>query len=152
MGTVYPADNIEPKDTTLEEQIQIVARTRRMSKELNEAKNLAYQKWEQDNASLLESLNSIRESCTEAESLLRELTLKVYHETGDKRPAEGVAIREITKLDYDPKQAFDWALHHEMALKLDVSAFEKIAKTSPPGFVTIRTDPQATIASELKEE
>lgn len=83
------------------------------------------------------------------ENELRDRTLKAYAETGDKAPAEGVGIREVTKLEYDTKVAFDWAVEHTMAIKLDVSAFEKIAKVSPPNFVTVFQEPQATIATNL---
>ena len=41
----------------------------------------------------------------DAEELLREATIKAYHETGSKQPADGVGIRELTKLEYDPKDA-----------------------------------------------
>jgi len=56
----------------------------------------------------------------------------------------------MTRLNYDDREAMSWALEHKLALKLDTSAFEKIAKTSNLMFVTILEEPSATIATELK--
>ena len=88
----------------------------------------------------------------ETEDELRGLTLQAYAETGNKTPADGVGIREVTKLDYDTKTAYNWAVEHSMALNLDKRGFEKIAKVSPPDFVTITKEPQATISQNLEIE
>ena len=69
----------------------------------------------------------------------------------DKSKVFGVAIREVTKLDYCEVAAFEWAINHELALKLDKKQFEKIAKIDTLEFVTITTEPQATIAQDLSE-
>jgi len=77
------------------------------------------------------------------------MTLLAFYQTGDKAPVKGVGIREMTKLEYDAGVAFNWALEHKMAVKLDVSAFEKIAKASPLAFVKTYQEPIATIATNL---
>ena len=62
--------------------------------------------------------------------------------------------RQVTKLDYDAAKAFDWAIEHRIALQLNRVAFEKMAKVAPetrPSFVMVTTEPQATIATELKK-
>ena len=69
----------------------------------------------------------------------------------DKSKVFGVAIREVTKLDYSDDAAYLWALSHQMSLRLDKKEFEKIAKATPLYFVTITTEPQATIAQDLSE-
>ena len=143
--------------TELEEQIKLVAEARQEAEEASKRTNEAYQKWLAAHDQLLANEKYAKTSCQEAEGELRELTLKAYAETGDKAPAVGVGIREVTKLDYDVTKAFDWALEHRIALQLNKSAFDKLAKTAPetrPSFVKITTEPQATIATELqvKEE
>ena len=85
------------------------------------------------------------------EAQLRALTLQAYAETGNKTPAPGVAVREVTKLSYNLQEALDWAIEHKMALKLDTPAFERIAKASPLPLVTVSQEPQATIASDLNK-
>ena len=135
------------------EQIKVVAEARRKAQGLSEAKKSSLDRWEQDNLRLLSEVASATEQVGEAEAKLRELTLQAYEETGDKAPAPGVGIREVTKLEYDQRKAFEWALEHKIVLKLDVSAFEKMAKMASetrPSFVTIFTEPQAIIATNLE--
>ena len=133
-------------------QIKVVAEERKAYDRICNAKKISYQDWQDANITLLSSLLETEQRVKDAETLLRELTLKAYAETGEKAPAPGVGIREVTILTYDGKVAFDWAKAHKMALKLDVSAFEKIVKADTPDFVKVTTEPKATIATELKVE
>lgn len=135
----------------LQEQIKVVVQARELAQGANEAKKLAVSEWETQHADLLNSVALLGQQQGEAEARLRELTLQAYAETGNKAPTEGVGIRERTVLTYENKIAFDWAKAHKIALKLDTSAFEKIAKADPPDFVKITTEPQATIATNLEE-
>lgn len=134
----------------LKNQIQVVVEARGNAEKVMDIVAASSALWEQENREIIEVRNAFIELRIEAEATLRELTLQAYAETKDKAPAPGVGIREITKLDYDPRQALTWAANHGMALKLDVGAFEKIAKVSPFVFVTISTEPQATIATNLE--
>ncbi len=89
-------------------------------------------------------------ACAEAETELRTLALAEYERTGNKQPGPGVAIRVVTKLDYDPQEALAWAIKHLVALQLDRRVFESLAKTAAgPAFVVTISEPQATIASDL---
>lgn len=134
----------------LKEQIKVVVGVRLKAGEAEHALQSARAIWEIANHSLFEGVELAKIQCGESEQLLRKLTLQAYAETGNKAPVEGVGIREVTKLEYDMKDAFDWAVEHTMALKLDTPAFEKIAKASPPNFVTVFQEPQATIATQLE--
>ena len=136
----------------LREQIKVVVEARQREGKFKELKSSAYADWENTNRALIESCVVANQQTIESEAKLRELTLQAYAETGNKAPALGVGIRERTILNYDNKVAFDWAKAHKMALKLDTSAFEKIAKADPPDFVKISTEPQATIATNLDIE
>ena len=80
------------------------------------------------------------------------MTLAVFKETGNKKPAPEVGIREVDKLEYDPRQAYIWATGHTMALKLDATIFEKIVKANPADFpfVTIEKVATATIATTIE--
>ena len=134
----------------LEEQIRVVAEARKKSLEVNEVKRLAMDKYLKLNCALYDSADIATQATLVAEATLRELALKAYAETGNKTPAVGVGIREVTKLAYDNGVALDWAKSHSMALSLDKRAFEKIAKADTPDFVSITTEPQATIATNLE--
>jgi len=133
----------------LKEQIKVVAEARRDSQEMADKRKSLYDEFQTTHCEFLGDVVVAATVVSEAEDKLRELTLQAYAETGNKAPAPGVGIRERTILTYDNKVAFDWAKAHKMALKLDTSAFEKIAKASPPDFVKITTEPQATIATNL---
>tara|TARA_Y100000310_G_scaffold246164_2_gene251295 strand:- start:457 stop:915 length:459 start_codon:yes stop_codon:yes gene_type:complete len=133
----------------LKEQIKIVAKARVVVRRLKDEKRDLLDRWEQHNKELLYQIDLQSAGLEDEETELRERTLKAYRETGNKAPAPGVGVREITKLEYDAKEAFAWATHHEMALKLDVPVFERIVKTSPISFVRVYQEPQATISQDL---
>ena len=135
----------------LREQIKVVVGVRRKAAELKSQRDALLEEWNKANQGLFDALTQAGAEVAEVEARLRELTLVAYSETGDKAPVKGVGIREVAKLEYDIKVAFDWAVEHTMALKLDTPAFEKIAKASPPNFVSIFLEPQATIATQLEE-
>jgi len=141
--------------TTIEElkqQITIVAVAREIAQQAAEAKKQSRLQWETENASIIvfaEETDMIKEA---EENRLRELTLAIFRETGEKHPAPEVNIREVEKLDYQSEKALDWAINHEIALKLDTPAFEKIVKASPEtfsSFVKIGKIATATIATNI---
>lgn len=58
----------------------------------------------------------------------------------------------MTRLTYDPQEALTWALAHQMALTLDVKAFEQLARVTTLPFVTRTIEPQATLSPCLPGE
>ena len=142
----------EVKQTiSLLDQIKEVAQLRQRFAVAQMVKDEAFLKWKESNAGLYQEIDKTSAEVTASETLLRELTIKAYNETGNKNPAPGVGIRERIVLQYDGKVAFDWAKAHKIALMLDTKAFEKIAKADPPDFVKTITEPQATIATDLSK-
>jgi hypothetical protein len=135
----------------LEEYIKTVAEARKNYDTINELLKSKKAEWEEQNAELISTVKESAVIMSEAEIQLREATVKIFNETGNKAPATGVNIREVTKYDYDPTLALKWAKSHDMALKLDDTAFKKIIKADAPDFVTVTTEPQATIATDLSE-
>lgn len=136
----------------LEQQIQAVARARNIVKVGTEAKAAAFLQWQQEHQELLQGLDAAIISAANEEARLRELTLAAYKETGSKKPAPEVGIREVDKLEYDATQAFTWATEHKLALKLDALAFEKTVKATPAAFpfVKIEKVATATIATNIE--
>jgi DNA polymerase-3 subunit epsilon len=131
-------------------------------------KNLAYwRKTEQEAKKHLEEIQAEMEARWDWKSwddqLDRARSLVATHldeirrsalEANDKHPHPAVGIRNITRLEYDPRKAYLWCQDHlPAALVLDRTFFEKhakaVAKTSPLDFVTISQEPQATIATDL---
>ena len=133
----------------LKEQIGVVAKARQKAVELKSRRDTLLEEWNKANQVLFDALTQAGAEVAEVEAKLRELTLQTFALTGNKQPALGVGIREVTKLEYDPQEALTWAIKYKMALKLDVPVFEKRAKASPPPFVKITQEPQATIAVNL---
>jgi len=133
----------------LNAQIKVVAEAREKASVLKQRRTELLDEWNKANQELLDTLAQAGADVAVAEQELRDMTLLAFYQTGDKVPVKGVGIREMTKLEYDAGVAFNWALEHKMAVKLDVSAFEKIAKASPMDFVKIRQEPIATIATDL---
>src|SRR3990172_1982218 len=105
--------------------------------------------FEAENAELLRSIAEATVAMSGHETVLRELTLAAYRETGDKKPWPGVAIRLNRALYYEAETALAWAKEHGLALALDVAAFKAIAKVQPLEFVRIEPEPVATIAQDL---
>ena len=133
-------------------QIEIVARIRQAAKALADKKKALYDAFLAENVEFFTDVTFAANMVGEEEARLRELTIEVYNATGNKAPVPGVSVKIFQTLDYDSKQAFDWAVDHKIMLKLDVPAFEKMSKMAPetrPGFVTITEEPRAQIASEL---
>ena len=136
---------------TINDQINAVVEARERVRVANEARVTAYAEWLEKNQPLFSAEKEATTACQEAEATLRTLALDTYEHTGIKQVATGIVVRVMTKLNYDIKVAFDWAKSHKMALKLDTSAFEKIAKADPPDFVKITEEPQATLSQELQK-
>jgi len=148
------SDNMEapapPADlTALTDQIKVVAKAREVAELAKKARHDAQVAWEESNASLFEDEGLACGASAGAEARLRELTIEAYHATGLKHPAEGVGIREVTKLAYDEKEALKWAIEHKLALQLDKKKFADYAKDGTIEFVAVTTEPQATIATVL---
>jgi len=81
---------------------------------------------------------------------VRELALREYQKTGNKRPHSAVQIKVFTVLAYDNDKALDYCRQHlPGALKLDKRAFEKVAKAANLEFISVTKVPKATISRGL---
>jgi len=134
----------------LREQINIVVEAREQVQKATALRTAAYQKWLETFKPIIDDETITKSACQEAEDKLREMTVQSYMETGNKSILPGIGIRVRTILGYLASEAMEWAMEHKIALKLDTSAFEKIAKTSNLPFVSITEEPQATIATQLE--
>lgn len=129
-----------------------VIERRRYETELGDMIAEARMAWESENADLIARFSQVSQERAAAETELRSAAVAAFEATGSKKPAPGLGIRVTTVLDYDEPAALHWAHRHGLALKLDIPAFEKLAKATESEslwFVQIRTVPTATIAANL---
>ena len=137
-------------------KIQAVAELRINLAEFKARRDRSLELWKAQNAELLSNIGLKEINLQEAETNLRSEALEEYKATDNKAPGPGVAIKLFQKLEYDHEEAFKWACKHEMALQLNVGAFEKIVRISPDragdlSFVQVSQEPQAQIATDLSK-
>lgn len=85
------------------------------------------EKFQQENAKIIEAEKAAIAACEESEKALREFAVNLYAETGEKQLDENVSIRVNKRLEYDAAQAFNWSKERGICLTLDKKAFEKVA-------------------------
>ena len=106
-----------------------------------------------NNTTLAGQIAALKKETEMGEADARALALRAYADTKTVKPTAGVEIKLFSVLDYDPAAALRWAKEHQVALvpeALDVKTFETIAKAAPiAGLTTIRTEPKATVATDL---
>lgn len=149
--------------TTWEKLLQELKATRAMlAKERlddAEARETLAEIKRQDDYRNRDALMRVRETGSRVAAIgeqLRETTLALFRETGDKTPTEGISIRMNRKLDYDPDEARRWLLEtgRWYLLTVNTAAFEKAARGLEqagelPSFVRFVNAPTPTIASDL---
>lgn len=106
-------------------------------------------KFRDQNASVFQDEATYQTEKSEAEELLRKMAVAGYLQTGAKQLGPGVSVKVMKALSYDPDKAYEWAVEKKLALKLDATAFEKIAANSKIDFVAIQDDPRAQLATDL---
>jgi hypothetical protein len=95
-------------------------------------------------------LDTAREDVALTEIRIRRDAVSAFKRDSIKRPHSAVQIKEYTILGYDPDQAFAYCVEHlTTALKMDKRKFEKVARAAELDFVTISTEPRASIARDL---
>lgn len=104
--------------------------------------------FEEANRNVKDSLAATKDALADAERRLREAALAQYEATGTKKLPHGVGVKIATRMNYDASAAFEWAKSHNMALQLDKTAFERIAKASPMEFVEFVEMPTATLPTD----
>lgn len=108
----------------------------------------SYQAWLTETQPLGDTVSGLKDMLAQAESALRQAALNEYAATGAKKLPHGVGVKVATRMNYNPAAAFEWAKSHDMALQLDKTAFERIAKASPMEFVEFVEVPTATLPTD----
>ena len=154
----YHPDFIEKEETNTEHMIQVEMK---ILKELRERSIAIEEEYKQAQilfktqyAELLEKRESAKQHIIATEKSIRDTAIKIHQATGNKKLSCGVKIRLMINAYYDDRKAFEWAMEHAIALKLDAKVFEEIAKTRAGGskdmdFVELMQVPQATIPQKI---
>ncbi len=141
-----------PYAVTLDEAIQMVITARQQYHIVHTQVQQLREAWASQYAMLLQDEALHKQTVHQVEATLRALAVEIYQSTDRKEIAPGVKVREMTRLIYDPQEALTWAMAHQMALMLDVKAFEQLAKVTALPFVTRTTALQATLSPCLPGE
>ena len=110
--------------------------------------------WEQENEVVIAERVAAKQVLADAESMLRDTVKAIYEATGNKAPAPGLGIREVTTLDVvNPQAAVEWAQRTGLALipaSLDCILALKYIKAGAiiPGVEKV-VKVTATIATDL---
>ena len=137
--------------TTMLDKVRKLHELRQIQANYAEALQQSHQVWKDENAGLIANKNELDTDIVKLTAELKAARVDLY-DGEDKSKMFGVGIREETVLYYIHQDAYNWAVEHKLALKLDTKVFEKLAKTGPPiDFVTVEKQPQATIATDLSE-
>ena len=135
----------------LYDKIAEVARLRRGRQGLADAVQLSREVWEAENAGLLADLETAKKAAFGAEEELRAWAVALFRETGSKQPGPGLGIRVVTQFTYPEKMAVAYCVEHGLGglLRLDKTAFEKVAPDLGLDFVSASEVPTATLAADL---
>ncbi len=106
--------------------------------------------FEEENRELRERINKLSEELDLDQSQFKEQAFDIYSKTGEKKLIGGLGIRVGVSLEYEDKQAFQWAVNHALCLQLNKREFEKIAKTQDIEFVTKKEKVTVTFPKEIK--
>lgn len=140
-------------DPLLQEMVRVVdeARTKAALAGLTlMAKQEEFKKWESE---AYRAAADTKMACDAAEAALRtaahELVAAAKGVTTMLPP--GVGSRKIVDIDYDTKDAFQWAKEKGFAIILDVKTFEAIAANTTLPFVTKTPGFQITLTKDFKK-
>jgi hypothetical protein len=139
--------------TDLEYLLRQLATAREKAKSTRALYTKLHEAWLEDHRMDAEAASVAAIDVQNLEMRVRETALSIYEDTQEKAICPGVAVRVLTRYDYDQDEAFTWAREHNMCLKLAANEFDAVCKQDKirPDFVDVREVPQATIATDLEK-
>jgi hypothetical protein len=131
--------------------VQKVAQLRARQDELKIQDKAATAAYFEQHKDLFANLNDTRQALWIAEEQLRKAGIEIYEETREKHPHPTVEIKVFSEKVYEYTRALEWATKHQMALKLDQEAFERIADSIHLDFVVKVDTPKVHIKKDLSQ-
>ena len=108
--------------------------------------------FEEQHKLLIYGISELSSELMEEKSLYEIAAEKDFRQTGNKKLLGGIGIREGILINYDLKDALNWAQDHKLCLTLDKREFDKIAKTQDIDCVTKEHKITVTFPPKLKFE
>jgi hypothetical protein len=124
----------------------------RARKEKEQAKYLELKrKFEDQNRTLIELLDSDVKQEEYLKAMIREVVGEQYAQDNEKKREWGITIRVERTFFYDPKEAFEWAKEHKVALQLDEKKFKDAIKSGivPEEIAKIGEVPKVLIPTDV---
>jgi len=124
----------------------------RARKEKEQAKYLELKrKFEDQNRTLIELLDSDTKQEEYLKAMIREVVGGQYAQDNEKKREYGITIRVERTFFYDPKEAFEWAKEHKVALQLDEKKFKDAIKSGivPEEIAKIGEVPKVLIPTDV---
>ena len=145
------------RQTELVKLLGELKQAREWGKTLSGAWEECYARWSKEHELLGEELEVAQREEVALAAKVREATLELHNLTGSKKPAWGVAIKEITKVCYDENSVRSWAIEgkHFDFLCLEKQSFDAWAKAAAktgialPPTAKVEKVAQAQISKEL---
>jgi len=108
-------------------------------------------KFEEENKELIENLANANIAEGQYKGIIREIVGEQYSKDHEKKRPWGISIRVERTFFYDPKEAFEWAKEHKVALQLDEKKFKDAIKSGivPEEIATIGEVPKVLIPTDI---
>ena len=142
---------------TLENDIRKLADLRDEVFKLDTQLEMSRKSWLEANAELIMKRSALDDQIKTEEEFIRRDAVVEFTTTGNKKPAPGLQIKIVEKLEYPEDAAVKWATYNNAlgVLKIAKSKFDKAmkgeaAKGTAPAFLTVTKEPQAQIATDLR--
>lgn len=143
----------------LEDDIRKLADLRDEFSNIDGELEASRQAWLEANAELIMKRSALDDQIKTEEEFIRRDAVTEFTKTGNKKPAPGLQIKIVEKLEYPEEDAVKWATYNNAlgVLKIAKSKFDKAIKgevamgRTPPVFVALSKGPQAQIATDLRK-
>jgi len=138
------------REDNMKELIEKLKEQREKLAAAKEKYNKATEKFREEQKETLDYIDSTNVVIGGLTTDIKAEAVEEYKKTGTTKFYGGVGIQNRKSLEYDDKKAFKWALEHKLALSLNKSAFNTIAKAGDIDFVEEVITTKATFPPELK--
>lgn len=108
------------------------------------------QDFELEHKARFDKIISQKKEIEELKVLIHADACDEFEKTGEKKLLGGIGIRVKKTIDYNPKEAFEFAKEKGLFLQLDKRAFEKAAPDLGVDFVKVTEEPGVTFPKEIK--
>lgn len=143
---------------TLEDDLRKLADLRDEFSKIDGELEASRKAWLEENSELILKRSAIDDQIKTEEEFIRRDAVTEFTVTGNKKPAPGLQIKIVEKLEYPEDKAVKWAIENNAPgiLKIAKAKFDKAmkgdaAKGTVQLFVKMTKEPQAQISTDLRK-